>query len=162
MTQSLFSLILVFVLQFQSVVFAADQFPMGPNPQMTPGALCTHPDSLRYPEQIKYCNRNVASDLKNEIIQTYDKQFGYNIEAMDRSKFKIDHFIPLCAGGANDIQNLWPQHESVYTITDPLEPAICDKMAAGKLKQADAVDIIKRGKLNLSEVPALLKQVLAM
>ncbi len=161
MNKPLISLVLVLVFQFSSVLYA-DQFPLEPKSQTTPGELCAHAEAYRYPEHIKYCNRDVDSKLKHEIIQTYDRQFGYSIEKMDRNKFKIDHYIPLCAGGGNDVTNLWPQHESVYSITDPLEPAICGKMAEGKLKQADAIEIIKHGKNNLKDVPALLKQVLAM
>ena len=149
-------------LVFSQVSLAQDSFPIGPNPQVTPGTLCHQADSYRYPEHIPYCNRAVGSDLKNELIQSYDRQFGYTIEQMDRQKFKIDHFIPLCAGGGNDRENLWPQHESVYSITDPVEPLICDKMAAGRLKQADAVIYVKRAKLNLSEVPSVLQELNAL
>jgi hypothetical protein len=137
-------------------------FPLGPNPEMTPGALCTTPDGYRYPEHIPYCNRNVTTDEKNQIINAYDTQLGFSINTMDRQDFKIDHFIPLCAGGANEAANLWPQHKSVYAITDPIEPAICGKMEAGRLKQADAVELVKRAKLNLSEAPAILEQINAL
>ena len=78
---------------------------------------------------------------------------------MDRMKFKIDHFIPLCMGGSNDKSNLWPQHESVYKITDPLEPAMCNKMAEGKLLQAEAIDLIKYAKQHLDEVPRILREI---
>lgn len=149
-------------LVLSQIVLAEDKFPMGPDPQTTPGTLCQKPDSYRYPEQIAYCNRAVSSELKNEIIQTYDRQLGYTIEQMDRQKFKIDHFIPLCAGGGNDRENLWPQHESVYSITDPIEPLICAKMAAGKLKQADAVNFVKREKLDLSQAQAVFDEVNAL
>jgi hypothetical protein len=150
---------------FSQVSFAQDaqdKFPIGPNPQMTPGSLCQQPDSYRYAEQIPYCNRAVSSDLKNDVIHTYDQQLDFTIEQMDRQKFKIDHFIPLCAGGGNDRENLWPQHESVYTITDPVEPLICDKMAAGTLKQADAITYVRRAKLDLSQVPAVLQELNAL
>jgi len=135
------------------------KFPTGPNAQTTPGDLCTKPTAYRYPEKIKYCDRNVDSSFKNEIIQMYDRQFGYTIENMQRSQFKIDHYIPLCAGGSNERENLWPQHISVYTITDPLEPLICGKMAAGRLSQAKAVEFIKAAKNNLSMVPDIIKTV---
>lgn len=134
-------------------------YPKGPNPQVTPGALCMTADAYRYPERIKYCNRDVATDLKADIIQTYDRQFGYEIYKMSRLKFKIDHYIPLCMGGANERSNLWPQHESVYTITDPLEALICEKMSRGRLKQADAILLIKTAKNNLDRVPAITATV---
>jgi hypothetical protein len=60
-------------------------------------------------------------------------------------------------GGSNDTVNLWPQHKSVYEITDPVEPLICKKMAAGTLKQADAVQLIIRAKTYLNQVPGVLR-----
>lgn len=137
----------------------ADSFPTMPDQHMTPGALCQNPDSHRYPENIAYCNRNVTSETKHQIIENYDRAFGYTIEQMPREDFKIDHYIPLCVGGANSIENLWPQHKTVYVITDPLEQAVCDKMAEGKLLQKDAVELIKQGKNNLDKAPGLISYV---
>lgn len=137
----------------------ADDFPEGPIAQETPGKLCDQPNQTRYPEKIAYCDRDVAPETKREIIQDYDRKFGFKIESMPRNQFKIDHYIPLCVGGSNDISNLWPQHESVYTITDPLEEALCVKMAQGKLLQKDAVALVKEGKNHLDEVPQILAHV---
>ena len=136
----------------------ADSFPKGPDDSLTPGALCVHPDSYRYPEKIKYCNRDVSPQEKAEIFQKYD-QIGYRTRSLKRNSFKIDHYIPLCAGGDNNEKNLWPQHESVYKITDPLEALICEKMAAGRLLQKDAIVAITRAKNNLEEVPLILSQI---
>lgn len=155
----------VFLTQLASPAFGMvgeGNFPKGPNPQVTPGELCDHADALRYPERIRYCNRDVDSQLKNDIIQTYDRQFGYRISTMPRGQFKIDHYIPLCAGGGNDRQNLWPQHESVYSITDPLEPLICNKMASGRLKQIDAVTLVKKAKNDLTKVAEVIRYVNAL
>jgi hypothetical protein len=155
------ALSVVFFLALSSTsrsAFGAD-FPLGPNAQMTPGELCQHPDSYRYPEHIPYCTRDVANELKAQIIAAYDQQFGFHIQSMDRQLFKIDHYIPLCAGGGNDLSNLWPQHVSVYTITDPLEPLVCGKMAQGRLTQKDAVAYIRAAKTNLSQAPAVIAHV---
>jgi len=76
---------------------------------------------------------------------------------MNRMDFKIDHFIPLCAGGSNDPVNLWPQHKSVYQQTDPVEPLLCQRMLEGKLSQTDAVKLIMRAKLDLNQVPVVMK-----
>lgn len=140
---------------------AGESFPKGPDAALTPGVLCSRPDSYRYPEKIKYCERDVSSSEKAGIFQKYD-QIGYRTRSLKRQAFKIDHYIPLCAGGANDERNLWPQHESVYKITDPLEALVCEKMAAGRLKQADAVTIIKEAKNNLDEVPDIIARVQAL
>lgn len=138
--------------------FAGDSFPKGPYSNLTPGALCTRPTERRYPEGIAYCERNVDSGTKKDIFVNYD-QIGFRTRSMNRMDFKIDHYIPLCMGGANDVRNLWPQHKTIYTITDPLEPLLCEKMAAGRLLQKDAINFIKTGKANLDQVPAIIKQV---
>lgn len=144
-----------------SVAFAGQpaSFPKNPNLTETPGKLCTNSKVQRYPEHISYCERNVDTYTKNAIIQKYDQLFGYQIESMNRKDFKIDHLIPLCAGGANSEDNLWPQHKSVYEITDPIEPLLCQKMQEGKLLQADAVKLVFQAKMNLDQVPALMKQL---
>ena len=138
---------------------ASRDFPMGPDAQMTPGSLCDHPSTVRYPERIPYCSRDVTTGLKNEIIREYDEQLGFNVRRMRRGDFKIDHYIPLCAGGSNNQDNLWPQHKSVYAITDPLEPLVCEKMAAGRLSQAEAIEFIKEAKNDLSKAPAIIDQI---
>lgn len=134
-------------------------FPTGPDLSLTPGALCDTPTQYRYPEHIPYCRRDVESGLKQQIFVEYDEKLGYHTRQIARNQFKIDHYIPLCAGGSNEQENLWPQHESVYKVTDPMEPLVCEKMAAGRLKQADAIVLIREGKADLSKVPEILRHL---
>ena len=157
------STVLFTVLFSTLAAFASSKnFPIGPDSDVTPGETCQHADTYRYPERIAYCERDVDSQLKKEIIAQYDSEFGYNIGGMPRNKFKIDHYIPLCMGGSNSRTNLWPQHESVYKITDPLEQQLCEKMAQGKLLQAEAIDLIREAKNHLDEAPDILARVRAM
>lgn len=134
-------------------------YPQFPESAMTPGALCDHADEYRYPEHIAYCRRSVSTALKRDIIKTYDEEFNYAIENMPRGQFKIDHYVPLCMGGANSQNNLWPQHESVYTITDPMEGRFCELLAKAQIKQSEAIAQIKYAKLHLEEVPGIVKQL---
>lgn len=155
------AVLLVVVSLFSTISFAGGNFPTEPDANLTPGALCNTPNSQRYPEQINYCDRNVSTETKGEIFVQYD-QIGFRTRSMKRTAFKIDHYIPLCAGGSNDVKNLWPQHETVYQITDKLEALICEKMSAGVLKQRDAVRIIIQAKHNLDKVPEIEAQVRAL
>ena len=134
-------------------------FPVGPAMDITPGSMCTCPDSYRYPEHIPYCTRNVSSSTKAQVIQTYDRSFGYQIEAMNRQDFKIDHFIPLCMGGSNSSNNLWPQHKTVYEITDSIEQKLCELMAAGRFTQADSMALMRRVKTDLSQAAAVHQRI---
>ena len=126
--------------------------PLGPDHSVTPGETCQKADSFRYPEKIPYCTRDVSSSEKNAIIRNYDETFGYRVAKMNRSDFKVDHYIPLCMGGSNSSKNLWPQHKSVYVKTDPLEQKLCELMAAGKLLQKEAIEKMQLAKTNLAQV----------
>ncbi len=132
-----------------SIAFATASYPTKPDLDLTPGDLCQTPDQIRYPEKIKYCDRNVNSDLKWLIILKYMKKYNFTVDNSNRIDFKIDHFIPLCMGGANSAKNLWPQHKSVYRVTDPVEVALCQKLALGKMTQQQAIEKMKQVKLNI-------------
>ena len=119
------------------------RYPQSPDLIETPGSLCEHGGTYRYPEHIKYCERNVDSSLKKQLFLNYDEKFNFETSHMQRSLFKIDHLIPLCLGGSNEASNLWPQHVKIYTETDPLEPYLCGLLQEGKITQAAAVQIIR-------------------
>ncbi len=154
------SVLSLFVLSSPS--FARSVFPKNPDAEMTPGSYCSRPNSYRYAERIPYCERNVSSGRKKQIIRDYNEKLGYRIEPGDRSQFKIDHLIPLCAGGSNDDDNLWPQHQSVYNITDELEGLICVKMSQGRLLQKRGIELLMRAKLHLEETAEIQALVEAL
>lgn len=133
---------------------AGREFPMGPIAKLTPGELCDRPARYRYPENIAYCERDVSTEQGKEIFANYRK-LGFRLNPNQRSSYKIDHYIPLCAGGSNNNENLWPQHMTIYPITDSLEKLGCDKMALGKITQAKFVTLIKRVKNDLSQANAV-------
>lgn len=47
--------------------------------------------------------RHVSSRTKSEVFAEY------HVSKAKRSKYVIDHLIPLELGGSNDIKNLWPE-----------------------------------------------------
>lgn len=134
------------------------KYPIEPDPEMTPGKLCEH-GTKRYAQQITYCERDVSGGEKNAIIADYDSQLGFKIRTMNRGDFKIDHFIPLSIGGSNDVENLWPQHKTVYAYSDRLELLLFQAMEADTIKQMDAIRIIKECKLDLSKCSDLENEV---
>lgn len=129
-----------------------------PDPDMTPGSLCQNPDSQRYPEQINYCRRNVSKSTKNFVIKKYDQELHFKVSNMNRGDFKIDHLIPLCMGGSNQVDNLWPQHRSIYGITDKLEQRLCEALSKAVLTQNEAVERILNLKRRLELAPAIQKE----
>ncbi|MBC7370319.1 MAG: hypothetical protein H7326_02070 [Bdellovibrionaceae bacterium] len=151
--------LLVFAFALNTFAYSQNgQFPQGPDATLTPGELCQHADSYRYPEKVAYCERDVSSDTKRGLFVKYD-QLGFRTREMNRGSFKIDHYIPLCMGGSNSEKNLWPQYVTVYNITDPMEPLLCEKMASGRLTQQKAVEYIKYGKAHLDEVSKIISEV---
>ena len=151
------SFLLAYFLLFSAHSFAfIAEFPKTPEAVLTPGSLCSNPDHYRYPEKIAYCKRSVDGDLKQHVFEDYRKM-GYHLPSSKRADYKIDHFIPLCAGGSNREDNLWPQHVSVFTLTDPLESIGCQKLREGKLSQNELVNKIILAKNNLSKAPQVLQ-----
>jgi hypothetical protein len=156
----LFLLSLCFTTSLFADVYVAE-FPKGPLSDLTPGSLCDRPDAYRYPERIAYCNRDVDPSLKADVFKEYRHE-GYRLDPKRRNDYKIDHLIPLCAGGSNRENNLWPQHRSVYELTDPLESIGCEKLKAGKIKQAKLVEMILSAKKNLDLVQPTLRVLLSL
>jgi hypothetical protein len=125
------------------------EFPRGPESSVTPGSFCDRPDAYRYSEKVPYCNRDVDTALKADVFREY-RNLGWNLNPKDRPLYKIDHLIPLCMGGSNREDNLWPQHKTVYEQTDMIEAVGCEKLKAGVIKQAEVVSLLLAAKLDLS------------
>lgn len=131
--------------------FAGNAYPRFPVISETPGSLCQTPDSHRYPEQIPYCERALNSFDKELVFIQYRK-LGFSLSG-ERSQYKVDHFIPLCAGGSNNPDNLWPQYHTISKLTDALEKLGCDVLAKGNITQKEVIEIIQSAKLNTKDVP---------
>ena len=65
-----------------------------------------------------------------------------------RSEFKIDHLIPLELGGADTIDNLWPQKVRIKPYDadrkELLTEVLLQKVRAGKMTVAQAQEEIRR------------------
>ncbi len=89
-------------------------------------------------------HRNVSASVHTKV---YDE---YNVPPAKRNgtSGEVDHFYPLCAGGSNDIKNLWYQPASNdwngkhfgYHEKDKLEAYICAQIKDGQLDPQDAYD----------------------
>ncbi len=146
--------LLVFSFGAMAERYIAD-YPRGPVPSVTPGRLCDRPDAYRYAERIPYSNRDVNPMLKEMIFREY-RSLGFRLDPKRREDFKIDHLVPLCAGGSNEEDNLWPQHVTIFSQTDTLESLGCEKLKLGKIRQAQLVQLIVAAKRDLNLVPRTL------
>jgi hypothetical protein len=129
---------------------AAANYPIRPDSRLTRGSLCNRPVEYRYLERIPYCGRDVSTEMKNDVFVSY-RQIGYTLNSANRADYKIDHYIPLCLGGSNYQDNLWPQHVSIYSITDSLEALTCEKLKQNRINHATAVRLLLTVKNDLSQ-----------
>lgn len=116
-----------------------------PNPQLTPGVsrpgltkqkICT----IKWGKD----NRHVTEAMKKEVFQRYGYSGNDDPQCIPAGKrhCEIDHLISREIGGADDIDNLWPQSYGSIpwnaVLKDKLENRLHAEMCAGKitLKQA--------------------------
>jgi hypothetical protein len=72
----------------------------------------------------------------------------YGVDPKNHPPGEIDHFYPLCAGGSNDITNLWFQPATNvwngknygYHEKDDLEAWVCQQIKANQLDPREAFD----------------------
>jgi len=127
--------LLVFILILSNLGFAVQ-----PDPRVTPGGLCTANDpdfdGNVYGEQVPHCNRNFSNSKKMAVAR------AYNVPPDQWSNYEFDHLIPLCAGGSNDVRNVWPEILSHAHMKDAVEDHVCSGMRAGLMSQKEAISTI--------------------
>jgi hypothetical protein len=142
----------IFFLLFlsQQVAFATDlanNIPVTPDVDKTPGDLCTVDDKdfheFRYKEKMPYCIRKVATWQRDRIYKQY------NIPEKCRHRYTVDHLVPLAVGGNNAFENLWPEHVLVKETRQELELELYHEVDKGKMKSEQAREIIFKAKLEL-------------
>ncbi len=122
-----------------ATVVSALAFETLPNKTLTGGsvrndgqdvaATCGHAKQHRGP---MYAAR------RDEVLTRYGLPPGTHPD------YEIDHLIPLCLGGSDDLSNLWPQpRRSIEPIwnaeaKDRLERLLCDMVCAGQIDIATA------------------------
>jgi hypothetical protein len=85
--------LIAFVTLFLLGTSAGAQQSLVPNPKLTPGKIA----------QSEQDRRGVSVEMEQKVFARY------RIPWSMRAAYKIDHLIPLELGGADAIDNLWPQ-----------------------------------------------------
>ena len=120
-----------------SVVFglaakACAQEALLPNPKLTPGKVAER-DKDRGGVTLKMERRVFAR---------------YHLPWSRRAEFKIDHLIPLELGGADTIDNLWPQNMRTKPYSaerkELLTEALLARVRAGQMTLAQAQEQIRQ------------------
>lgn len=123
----LFALVCALVV---SATIAAAQDPLVPNPKLTPGKVAV-----------------TEKDRGGVNVAMEQKVFArYKLPWQRRPQFKIDHLIPLELGGADAIENLWPQRTGVRPYgsdrKELLTEVLLAKVRAGKMTLGQAQEEI--------------------
>ena len=125
---------LFLAIAFSSLFGATATPPEGliPNPKLTPGRVATS-----------------DKDRQGVTIAMEQKVFRrYHLPWERRAEFKIDHLIPRELGGADTIDNLWPQkiHAKPYGTDrkELLTEVLLQKVRTRKMRLAQAQEEIRR------------------
>lgn len=97
-----------------------------PDHQCTPGAVETTDVNVICGQSTRE-RRDVSTAEKRQVFA------AYGIPWADRAKYEADHLIPLCAGGANDIRNIWPQPLEQAHVKDKLEEESKRRICRGEI-----------------------------
>lgn len=109
-----------------------------PSHLMTPGAVF-HEATLAKIQQANYAKsvRDVPLSRKKQVLERYGHSWS------ERDQFEIDHLVPLCLGGSNSVENLWPQPYAGNwnaRVKDRLERDILAKVRHGEIPLQQAQD----------------------
>jgi hypothetical protein len=131
-----------------------------PSATLTPGradTLSAAELSARYSEHCRkgkldctyaQSHRSVPAAVHRRVYEEY----AVPAAARNGRDGEVDHFYPVCAGGSNDIANLWYQpadrtwrgHALGYHEKDVLEAWVCREIKAGRLDPAVAYERMTR------------------
>jgi hypothetical protein len=92
--------------------------------------------------------RNVPYRVRDAVYASYGIPRGHRTAAGGyigpRRNYVIDHLVPLELGGANAVQNLWPQPRTEAKAKDRVEDALHEAVCSGRMKLGDAQLRIER------------------
>jgi hypothetical protein len=100
-------LVSIVALGFGFALAVADEnIPIVPNDHLTPGVIASRNEAevCGYVNGLSYSKRHrvATREMKDEVFRLY------GISRAGRS-FEVDDRIPISLGGANVVQNLWPE-----------------------------------------------------
>lgn len=111
-----------------------------PDPSITPGVVATTEKS----EVCGVVNRMTYSQ-RHRLSQTPETKrlvfASYGIPWADAGKYEDDHDVPLCLGGADTLENRWPQPRyGTWTagMKDHLETLACSRVCHDMMPLAEA------------------------
>ena len=124
------NLFLAGLLFFRAAIPAQQEFL--PNPKLTPGRIGASEKD----------RGGVTLAMEQKVFARYHVPWEW------RARYKIDHLIPVELGGADTIDNLWPQLVRARPYgadrKELLTEVLLQKIRAGKMTLAQAQEEIRR------------------
>jgi len=103
-----------------------------PNPKLTPGRVARTEDE----------RSGITTKIEQKVFARYRLPWSR------RAEFKIDHLIPTELGGADTVDNLWPQSVRARPYgsdrKELLTEVLLQKIRSGKMTIAQAQEEIRR------------------
>jgi hypothetical protein len=95
-----------------------------PDPAVTPGAVY-------YTDRMQACafNRSTPRLSGKSYRDVAEYVFRlYGVPYKEHPNYELDHLIPRCLGGADEVRNLWPQPLAEAKVKDAIEAAVCRRV----------------------------------
>jgi hypothetical protein len=129
-----FALVLLTGTAFASPALAADL--TGPNLVLTPGAVVSNDRDIacafRDTPRLYQVNRSAYFEQARQVFKRY------RIPYEQHRDWELDHAVPRCIGGSDEVRNLWPEPLAVATIKDAEEARICRAVCTEHTMSLDA------------------------
>lgn len=115
-----------------------------PDPSLTPGVIdpTETKEALCVPNHTKNM-RHVTLAMKKEVFRRY----GLSYDEREEGALEVDHFIPLVLGGANVVENLWPEPalpRPGFHEKDIVEVYLHHRVCHGEISLAEAQEAIRK------------------
>lgn len=127
----------------------ADAMDIRPDPDSTEGSVRI--DGKTLAENCGHAREHrgaMTNERRDEV------QIRYGLPTGTHPDYEIDHLIPLCLGGADDPDNLWPQPKATIEPTwnaerkDYLEQRLCQMVCDREIDLGAAQEDIARDWIN--------------
>ena len=117
-------------------------YPTYPDPKLTPGDIVNYPIEKICVSGYSDEERHVTNSRKKEVYAEYGVPYP-----QPKGSYEVDHFMPVCIGGSNEMSNLWLQPAQPYPgyhEKDQLEQYLCRAVCRdGKMTIQEAQNLFR-------------------
>lgn len=105
--------------------------PERPDPKLTPGEVFNVTKERVCSPRYATNARHVTREMKRATFRRYHVKYFPHA-------YQVDHLIPLCLGGRNSLENLWPEPIDRALESDKVERRLCHEVCAGEISLEEA------------------------